>query len=84
MSANSGDTKTISGVSVTLTLLRTQNLSISVKGTDHDTPPFDPDDSLGTATATYTGATTWGEGAHCIESVSPHDFRICYTINVAP
>jgi len=84
VTAGSGDTKTISGVSVTLTLLRTQNLSITVKGTDHDNPPLDSDDSLGTATATYTGAANWSEGTHCIESVSPHDFRICYTISVTP
>ena len=81
---SSGETKTISGVSVPLTLLRTQNLSISVEGTDHDFPPFDPDDSLGTATATYTSASNWSEGARCTESASPHDFRICYTINVIP
>ena len=84
VSASSGDDKTISGFSLTLALLRTQTLSISVKGTDHDTPPFDPDDSLGTAATTYTSATTWGEGSRCIESASPHDFRICYTINVTP
>ena len=81
---SSGETKTISGVSVTLVLLRTQNLSINVQGTDHDFPPLDPDDSLGTATAAYSSASNWSEGARCTESASPHDFRICYTINVTP
>lgn len=80
---SSGSTKAISGTSVTLTLSRTQNLSITVKGTDADTWP-DSNDSLGTASATYSGATTWGEGTRCTESASPHDFRICYTINVTP
>jgi hypothetical protein len=84
VSASSGSTKAISGVSVTRALLRSQSLSITVKGTDHDTPPFDADDSLGTATATYTSASTWGKGSRCIDSASPKDFRICYTISVTP
>jgi hypothetical protein len=78
----SGDTKTISGISVPLTLLRTQNLVISVTGADDDSPS--PEDSLGTANATYSGASNWSEGSRCTESASPNYFRICYTINVTP
>jgi hypothetical protein len=81
---NSGDTKTISGTSVTLSLMQTTNLSITVKGTDKDSPPLDPNDPLGTASATYTSTSDWSEGSHCTESASPHDFRICYTISVTP
>jgi hypothetical protein len=78
----SGETKAISGIVYSFDLLRSQSLSITVKGREEDS--WSPDDNLGTVTASYTGSTTWGEGNHCTESASPNYFRICYTISVAP
>lgn len=81
VSVNSGETKTLSGVAVSLNLMRTTNLTISVVGKDED---FLIDDELGTVTANYAGASGWSEGVHCTESASPHKFRICYNISVTP
>lgn len=81
VSVNSGETKAIAGTSVSLNLMRTTNLTISVKGSEDD---FMINDDLGTATATYTGASGWSEGSHCTESAGPHKFRICYGISVTP
>jgi hypothetical protein len=82
VSINQGETKAISGVSVTKTMDRTNNLPVSVKGTDSD-PPLGTD-ALGTVFRIYLGASTWSEGNRCDESASPNYFRICYTITVTP
>ncbi len=84
VTASTGNTKTISGISVTLSLMRTTNLTITVKGTDSDSPPLDPNDSLGTVSVAYSGSSNWSKGSHCVDSTSPKDFRICYTITVTP
>jgi len=81
-SITDNETKAISGISYTFSLFRTQNLTISVTGTDEDTAT--PDDSLGTANATYVGALNWSEGNRHTDSVSPNYFRIYYTISVSP
>lgn len=82
VSINTGETKTISGIVYTFALMRSQNLTLTVKGREEDT--LAPDDPLGTATATFVGSANWQAGEHCTESVSPNYFRICYTIRVTP
>ncbi len=82
VSINEGETKAIVGVIVVKTMDRTNNLTISVKGTDSD--GFFGTDKLGTALQTYSGASTWSEGNRCDESADPNYFRICYTISVTP
>ncbi|MCX7839802.1 MAG: hypothetical protein N2559_10190, partial [Anaerolineae bacterium] len=82
VSINTGETKPISDIVYTFLLMRTQNLTITVKGREEDT--LAPDDPLGTATATFAGTDNWKAGEHCTESASPNYFRICYTISVTP
>ncbi len=82
VSINTGETKPITDIAFTFSLLRTQNLTILVKGREEDT--LSPDDDLGMVSVTYRGADNWGAGSRCTESTSPNYFRICYTITVTP
>jgi beta-lactam-binding protein with PASTA domain len=61
-----------------LTLNEGDVLSIRVNGTDEDTPPFDPNDALGTITDTFVRSAQWGRGSHQTRSTCPDG---CYVIS---
>lgn len=82
---NNGETKTIDGISYTFTLVRSQNLNLSVTGTDKDS--ITGDDQLGTVTKTYLGAENWGAGPHTEKPTCSNPggcYDITYTVEVKP
>ncbi len=66
-----------------LTLNEGDALSIRVNGTDEDTPPFDPNDALGTVTNTFVRSAQWGRGSHQTRSTCPDGcYVISYTVDI--
>jgi hypothetical protein len=82
---NAGDTKPIDGISYTFTLVRGQNLGLSVNGTDKDF--ITSDDPMGTVTKTHLGADNWGAGTHTERPACSNPggcYEITYVIEVKP
>ena len=81
--ATTGDTLPIPGIAYTFPLVRGQNISINVNGTDQHS--FQPNHPLGTVIKTYLGSDNWGAGSHSDKSTCPGGcYEITYTIEVTP
>lgn len=81
--ATTGDSLPLSGIVYSFTLVRSQNMILSVNGTDLHS--FQPNHPLGTITKTYLGSDNWGAGSHTDKSTCPGGcYDITYTIEVTP
>jgi beta-lactam-binding protein with PASTA domain len=79
---NSGGSYTINK-RFDLILSEDDALAIRVNGTDEDTPPFDPNDALGTVTNRFVRSAQWGRGPHQTRSTCPDGcYVIVYTVDI--